>query len=240
MNAPRSWPKSSDSSSDSRERRAVEPNEGRLGARARGVDRLGDELLARAALAGHEDARLARPDLGHELEDRLHLGVARHDVTQRVALAQSIAQAARLLNEPRLLHRPLDDGAERLGIERLEEVILRALLHRVDGARDGAERRHDDEDRPGRRRPRLLHERDAVESRHLEVRQDDVRGELVELSERFEAVRRGLRREAVFAEDLAQRGPGVRFVVDDEDSTAVSHGRQHPSAGAAARRNRSD
>ena len=98
----------------------MEANERRLRPRARRVDGLGDELLAGAALAGDEHARLARPHLGDELEDRLHLGVARHDVTQRVALAQPIAKAARLLDEPRLLHRAVDDGAERLGVERLQ------------------------------------------------------------------------------------------------------------------------
>ena len=156
---------------------------------------------------------------------------------KRVALAQPVAQAPRLLDEPRLLHRPLDDRAERLGVERLDEVVLGALLHRVDGARDRAERRHDDEDRARRRRPRLLHERDAVEPRHLQVRQDDVGRELLELAERLEAVGRGLGRVALFAEDLAERGPRVRFVVDDEDSTAVRHvAARHPSAAAAASR----
>src|ERR1019366_73108 len=42
--------------------------------------------------------------------------------------------------------------------------------------------------------------------------------------EGLEAVGGGLRREAVFAQDLAERRASVRFVVDDEDSTAMGHG----------------
>ena len=78
VKAPRSWPKSSLSRSDSREGGAVQADERRLGARAEAsVDGLGDELLAGPALAGDEDARLARADLGDELEDGLHLRVGR-------------------------------------------------------------------------------------------------------------------------------------------------------------------
>ena len=44
--------------------------------------------------------------------------------------------------------------------------------------------------------------------------------ELLELSERLEAVGRGLGRVALVAEDLAERGPRVGLVVDDEDAAA--------------------
>ena len=45
------------------ERRAVQADERLVRARRRGVDRLGDELLAGAALAGDEHARAAGADL---------------------------------------------------------------------------------------------------------------------------------------------------------------------------------
>ena len=70
---------------------------------------------------------------------------------------------------------------------------------------------------------RLLHEGDAVEAGHLQVRQDDVGRELVELAERLEPVGRRLGRVAVFAEDLGERGARVRLVVDDEDPAAGCH-----------------
>ena len=141
---------------------------------------------------------------------------------ERVALAQPVAQPPRLLEQARLLHRALDDRGERLGVERLGEVVLGALLHGLDGARDRAERRHDHEDRARRGGLRLLHERDAVEAGHLQVGEDDVGVELLELAERLEAVGRRLGRVALVAEDLAQRGARVRLVVHDEDASRGS------------------
>ena len=42
------------------------------------------------------------------------------------------------------------------------------------------------------RRARFLHEGDAVEARHLEIRQDDVGHEFGHLTEALEAIGRGL------------------------------------------------
>src|SRR5204863_5673599 len=53
---------------------AVERDERLSGARAPIVDRLRDELLAGAALAGDEDRRLERRHGEHRAEDLLHLG----------------------------------------------------------------------------------------------------------------------------------------------------------------------
>jgi hypothetical protein len=104
-------------------------------------------------------------------------------------------------------------------VERLRQVVVRALGHRLDGVGDRAERRHHDEGARGQDRARLLHEADAVEPGHLEVRQDDVGTELFELAERLEAVGRGLRRVTLFTEDLGERSARVGFIVDDQDSS---------------------
>ncbi len=210
------------------ERRAVQPHEGRLRPRRRQVNRLGDELLARPALARDEHTRLARAHLRDEVQHRLHLRVARHDVAEGVAFAEPVAQPLRLLQQLRLLHRALDDRAERPGVQRLEEVVLRPLSHRVHGARDGAERRHHDEHRPRSRRPRLLHERDSVQAGHLEVREDYIGAELLQLPESLEPVGGRLGRVALFVENLAQRRAGVRLVVDDEDP-ALARGHESRS-----------
>ena len=143
-------------------------------------------------------------------------------MAEGVALLEALAQASRFLDEAGLLHRAVDDGAQRLGVERLEEVVLGALLHRLDGAGDGAERGHDDEHGTGRRCACLLHERDSVQARHLEVREDDVGGELLEFSKSLETIRCRFGGVPVLAQYLAQRGAGVRLVVDDEDPASLS------------------
>ena len=114
-------------------RGAVQADERLLRAGARRVNGFGDELLAGAALAHDEDARSARPHLRDELQDRLHLRIRADDVPERVPLAEAIAELPRLLEEACLLHRPLDDGRQRLEIERLRQVVLRPFFHGGDG-----------------------------------------------------------------------------------------------------------
>src|SRR5262249_14212398 len=55
-----------------RDGRAVDLHEGPVGARRQAVDGARDELLARAALARHEDRRLGRRDLLDLVEEALH------------------------------------------------------------------------------------------------------------------------------------------------------------------------
>ena len=62
VNAPFSWPNSSDSSRFSRQRRAVHREHRPLAPLGRGVDRPGDDFLARAALAADQHRRVAAGD----------------------------------------------------------------------------------------------------------------------------------------------------------------------------------
>ena len=208
------------------QRRAVQAHERTLGARAGQVDRLGDELLAGAALAADQDRGARRPDLRDQREHLLHLRVVGDDVTERVALAQAIAQLPRFLDQARLVHRAVDHGRQGREVERLGEVILGPLLHRLDGAADGAEGGHHHEDRSRRGRLRLVHEGDAIEPGHLQIGEDHVGDELFELAQRLESVGRGLRRVAFFPQDLAEGGARVGLVVDDEDAAAAVGGRR--------------
>jgi hypothetical protein len=135
------------------------------------------------------------------------------------------------VEEARLFHRALDDGGQRLVLEGLGEIILGPLLHGSDGAMDRGERRHHDEDGTMQGALRLLHERDAVEARHLEVGEDDVRRKLLQLSERLEAVGGRLDSIALVAQNLAQCGAGVGLVVDDENAVARGHPDKIPRHG---------
>ena len=130
----------------------------------------------------------------------------------------------RLLEQARLLHGALDDGRERLEVERLGEVVVGALLDGRDGARDGAEGGHHHEDASAATRSCAFSMK-AMPSRpgHLEVGEDDVGGELLELAEGLEAVGGGLGRVALVAQDLGERGARVGLVVDDEDPAARTH-----------------
>src|SRR5439155_22559706 len=80
-----------------RERRAVQTHERFVRARRVAADRLGDELLARAALSEDEDARLRRRDLPDHLQEELHLRMLADDVPEDVSLSQPIAKPPRLV-----------------------------------------------------------------------------------------------------------------------------------------------
>ena len=72
VNAPRTWPKSSDSSSVSVSAAQLMRHERAAGARALIVDHPDDELLAGAALAVDQDRRIDRRHARRELEHLLH------------------------------------------------------------------------------------------------------------------------------------------------------------------------
>jgi hypothetical protein len=63
-----------------------------------------------------------------------------------------------------------------LELERLEHVVVRAALHRVDRGLDRAEAGHDHRDRARRLLRDLVEQRDAAHPRHLQVADDEVEG----------------------------------------------------------------
>jgi hypothetical protein len=65
------------------QRRAVDGHEGPVLPAALQVDGAGDEFLARAALSEDQDGALGWRDLGHQLEDALHLRCRSQDVSVR-------------------------------------------------------------------------------------------------------------------------------------------------------------
>ena len=106
---------------------------------------------------------------------------------------------------------------ELLGVERLLDVVVRALLHRLHG---GVDRRLPGDDDALRRDLALLQlaqQREPVELGHLEVGEHDavpLRGERVE---RLLTVRDDLDVVAGVLEDGAQTGRDRGFVVRDEN-----------------------
>ena len=206
------------------ERRAVEAHQRRLGAGAGAVDHLGDQLLAGAGLALDEDAGAARRHLLDHPQQLDHAGVRADDVPESVALAEPLAQPAVLLHQAGALHGALDHHRQHREIEGLGEVVVGALLHRLDGVGDGAEGGHHHEGRVALGGLGLLHQADAVEARHLQVGEDHVGLELLELAERLEAVGRRLGAVALLTEDLREGRPCVGLVVHDQDPPAGCHG----------------
>ena len=96
VNAPRTCPKSSDSSSVSVSAAQLIETNGPAGARALVVDQPNDELLAGAALAVDQDRRVQRRDTPRELEHLLHGGAAGDEMLRGGVTGDALAQQVEL------------------------------------------------------------------------------------------------------------------------------------------------
>ena len=163
VKAPRSWPNSSDSSRSFGIAAQLMATNGPLGARAVLVQRVGDELLARARLAGdqHRDDALAQPAdrAEHVLHRRRLAEDLRHLGGRRVGLAlvQAFLDGAA-------------DQVDRLGhVEGLGQVVEGAALEGADGAVEIGVRRHDDDRQVAVLGLDLLEQVDPRAARHADV-----------------------------------------------------------------------
>ncbi len=99
---------------------------------------------------------------------------ARGDGLAHLVERERLAQPQVLRREPLLLEPALDDVDDLFDLERLEDVVVGAALHRVDRRLDRAEAGHDDGERVRRRVADGLEQLDAAHARHLEVADDEV------------------------------------------------------------------
>ena len=242
VKAPRTWPKSSLSSSVSG-RAAQFWVTKRASLRASAVvDRPRDEILAGAGLPDDQHGRVGLRDLLHHVEDAVHGGARRDDLVEAVPALDLAAQVevlgAQALVGVRQSGRELDVlGGELVGLERALHVEPQLVgLPRlrdeavdppfVDRAREGSDVRVAREHHADRLRvalDRLLEELDtAHRGQHLVG--DDERDVLAleDLEPLFTA---GRREDAVIGSERQLEGlEDRRLVVDDEDAVGVGAG----------------
>ena len=218
--APRSCPNSSDSRSGSESAAQF--------TRTNGRSRRGDDscsacatcALPGAGLALHEHGRLGRGDAPHDLEQRDCSSGAAPTIASRARIVSR--SAAPSWRRPPLLERLLEDDEDLPGIERADDVAVRAGAQRRDRAVEAVERRGDHDDRgvgPQRAQPRDHRRRVAVgeRARRRAPRRAGSSGRARARPRRTRPRRRRTR---------ARRGRrGARAVervrVDDEDAVAL-------------------
>ncbi len=149
-------------------------DEGPVPSRAVLVERLGEQLLAGAALAEEQHRGGGGGHLADRLEDRQHLRALAHQVVEAVLVLEPLAQRARLLHEALPLQGLLEDDLQLLDVDRLAEVVLGAELHRLDRRLDRAVGGHDDDHRLRAHLLDLREQLDPVHARHAQVGEDDV------------------------------------------------------------------
>ena len=109
------------------------------------MDRLGDQLLARAALALDQHRGVGRRDAADHLVDLLHRRRCGRSPA-RGAASSSPRSRSRSLRQAAQRERAVRPAAPHLfEVEGLGEVVVGAALHRLDGVRHRVLRGHDDD-----------------------------------------------------------------------------------------------
>jgi len=97
------------------------------------MDRLGHQLLARAAFAGHEHMTVAVGNLadgGEELSDRRTLA---DDIAEIILGIDLLSQGLVLLHQFLVLEQLFDLDRHILKIERLEQIVIGSLAQGLQG-----------------------------------------------------------------------------------------------------------
>ncbi len=198
------------------QRRAGDVHERLRRAVAAEVNDLGGEILAGAALPCQEHGRgRAGGDLLQQRAD-VHDRVARaDDAVEAVRLRLGAPQRAHFAAQPRRLERLLDKERDLVEVERLVGVVIRALLHRLDGRLDARVGRQQDDEGVGVGALHPPQDVEAIAVRQLVVEQDEVHA----LTKAFERFGGGCGFEdtiAVIAQPAGEGPPNELFIVDDE------------------------
>jgi hypothetical protein len=147
---PFSWPNSSDSIRFGEIAPQLSGTNGCVGARAELVQRLGDQLLARAGLAGHEHGGVGARDLLDLVVDRLHRGRRADHPAEAPEPAQLLAQRAHLPAQPRRALDVRENLFEPPDVDRLGEIVGDAAADRAHGGVDARVAGHEHDVHRGR------------------------------------------------------------------------------------------
>ena len=109
------------------------------------MDGLGDQLLAGAAFAGDQHGGIGVGHAFHDAQDLLQQGAAADDVVEGEAVVERPAQLGVLAVQLSLLDHPVDLVPQLDVVERLLQVVQRALLDGLDRRLDGAEGGQEDD-----------------------------------------------------------------------------------------------
>ena len=188
------------------------------------MQRLGHQLLAGARLAGDEDRRVRAGDLADELEDLEHRPGGSDDaLALGGALAQLEPQRAHLRAEVGVVEDAAQGGQQVVDLERLGDVVVRAVLHGLDGGGAAAEGGHDDDLELVVLALQLLEDRQAVPIGQLDVHHHQVRPLLVvgDLGDRIGPGLGDAGGVAGVLQEVGQEGDDLGVVVDDENPAGV-------------------
>src|SRR2546430_1946712 len=188
---------------------AVDGDERLVAARAATMDGARQQLLAAAALAGDQYARIGSRDHVRLRELLLHAGAARHDFRAPV-----LVRGAEAGDPQRLLHLV----EKLLLVDRLGEKAERPHLRRLHRIRDGAVGGEDDDLQSRPAVLQLLEQSDAVHLVHAQVRDHQVGAEAARCRQRLRGALHRLDVVTLRAQADGQQAQQPRVIVHQEDA----------------------
>ena len=153
------------------------------------INRAGDEFLARAAFAGDERGGIRARHLADEFEHLLHWLAAAHNAEFVIFGLEQRFVGNHLPHVVRGFQRAGDDFLELGDVERLEQIIVRAEFHRLDGRLRRAVRGHQDHEQFGIKLADVAQGFEAGHAAHADVHDDQVGFEFGDQLQSFLAAR---------------------------------------------------
>ncbi len=198
--------------------RAVDGDEGLVAPRAHLVKRARYHFLAGAAFSGDENGNAARRGLSDEPVDVLHDRRAADQATELPALGEIAREPQQLLAIAHALDRLLENHLEPGEVDRLGEVVVSALAHRLGRVLDRAVAGEQDEHGVRQIFADRAHQLDAGRAGHHQIGKNDVRRELPADGQRVPRVGGGAALISPTGDEFGESGPRGILVVHDEDS----------------------
>ena len=143
-------------------------------AAAEAVDGPDEHLLARAAFADQQHRAVGGGHAPGQGENPLHRPALADDALETLVDFQFLPQDDVFADQPRVFPGLLDDHLQLVGREGLADVVVRPLLHGLDGRFDGGMAGDDDDFRGNAGRLDLPEDLQAADARHHQVDQHDV------------------------------------------------------------------
>ena len=195
---------------------AVDREERLFAAVAVMINRAGDEFLAGAAFAGDERGGVGGGDLADEFEHLLHRLAAADDAQLVILRFEQRLIRDDLFHVARGLERVGDDVLELGRVERLEQIIVGAELHRLDGGLRRAVGGHQDHEQLGVVRADAAQGFKPVHAAHAHVHEHEVGFEFRDDFQPFLAGRRGGQLDFRRIENPLERIPHILFIINQQ------------------------
>ena len=182
------------------------------------MQRARDQFLPGPAFAGDERRRVGCGKLPNELENLLHGLASSYDAQFIILLFEQRLVGDHLLHVPGRLERVEDNFLELGNVERFEQVIVGAQLHRLDGRLGRAIGRHQDHEQFGIHLPYPPQGLQSVNSAHPDVHDHQIRLEFGNRLKSFLAARSGGQLDFRRIKYSLKRVLHVRLVINQQQS----------------------